>query len=70
MIYSFSLVFNYSTHFATILDLMTHRALQEVLYMVLVAGNFLNSVINYEKNLQKILQEYNSRVAMLEMLLE
>ena len=27
-------------------DLMTNKLLQEVLYMVLVAGNFLNSVNN------------------------
>jgi len=27
-------------------DLMTNKPLQEVLYMVLVAGNFLNSVRN------------------------
>jgi len=27
-------------------DLMTNKPLQEVLYMVLVAGNFLNSVCN------------------------
>lgn len=28
------------------IDLMTNKPLQEVLYMVLVAGNFLNSVRN------------------------
>lgn len=29
---------------AELLDLMTNKPLQEVLYMILVAGNFLNSV--------------------------
>jgi hypothetical protein len=28
----------------SVADLMTNKPLQEVLYMVLVAGNFLNSV--------------------------
>jgi len=30
-------------------DLMTNKLLQEVLYMVLVAGNFLNSVRIYHR---------------------
>jgi len=31
-------------------DLMTNKPLQEVLYMVLVAGNFLNSVRTFTRH--------------------
>lgn len=43
-------------------DLMTNKSLQEVLYMVLVAGNFLNSV---RKLLKRFFRTDISRVILL-----
>lgn len=40
----FCSVFNFIISFSLSIDLMTNKALQEVLYMIICAGNFLNSV--------------------------
>lgn len=50
-------------------DLMTNKPLQEVLYMILVAGNFLNSVrITERENLiEKLIKNVTYRGAMPEM---